>query len=146
MIMDTYDKPKRGLESEPTQDDRLMAALAHVAVVVGFTMILPAIIWFIYRDKSPYVRFQALQAFVWQLIITAGGFVIGGCMLMAMMMSGAMADNGNGGGFACFPFAFFCGVILLGIGFTIYGIYAAIATFGGADFRYPIVGSWLENR
>lgn len=144
--MDAYDKPKRGTWAEPTQDDRIMAAVSHIAIVIGLGIILPGIIWLVYRDKSPYVRFQALQAAVWQLVTTVAGFIAGGCVFTAMIMTGVMADNGNGGGFVCLPFPIFCGVALLSVVFTIYGIYAAIATFGGSDFRYPVIGNWLENR
>jgi uncharacterized Tic20 family protein len=146
MNMDAYDKPKRGIGTETTQDDRIMAALSHIAIVIGLAIILPGIIWFVYRDKSPYVRFQALQAAVWQLITTVGGMLVAGCAFMALMMTGMMADSSNSGGFVCLPFPVICGVILVSIAFTIYGLYAAIVTFGGSDFRYPVIGSWLENR
>lgn len=146
MNMDAYDKPKRGLYDAPEQDERIMAALSHVSIVIGLAVILPAIIWFAYKDKSPYVRFQALQATIWQLVTTVGGMIFGGCAFVALMMTGAMADSGDGGGFVCLPFPIFCLVGLLSVAFTIYGIYAAIVTFGGSDFRYPIISSWLENR
>lgn len=64
----------------PTQDERIMAALAHVTVIwPTLGMIAPIVIWGTQREKSPFVGFQALQAAAYQFILILGGLVAGVC-------------------------------------------------------------------
>src|SRR5512141_2065517 len=59
----------------PTQNDRIMAALAHATAILPVTgVIAPIVIWVTQKDKSEYVAFQALQAIAYQLLIILGWF------------------------------------------------------------------------
>ena len=54
---------------EPTQDERTMAFLAHLLqVFTGF--IAPLVIYCVKQD-SRFVKFHALQSFIWQLCYMA---------------------------------------------------------------------------
>jgi uncharacterized Tic20 family protein len=54
--------------TRPTQDDRIMAALSHITVILPFFgVVAPIIIWVTQKEKSQYVAFQALQALAYQL-------------------------------------------------------------------------------
>ena len=47
----------------PTQDERVMAAVAHATIIFSAVgLIGPLIIWGTQREKSPFLAFQALQA------------------------------------------------------------------------------------
>src|SRR5690606_22717241 len=77
-----------------TNDEKLWAAVAHgsiwitalisvmtVGVLVPISVFVPLVIYFLFRKRSDYVAFHALQAFVLQLVGTVGAFallVIGG--------------------------------------------------------------------
>ena len=62
-------------ETQPTQNDRIMAALAHTAAILPMWGIVAAIvIWVTQKDKSEYVGFQALQAIAYQLIMVLAWF------------------------------------------------------------------------
>src|SRR5262245_59935840 len=87
------EKLKRAPRSYSTlavsDDERLWAAVAHasawvtaliVLVSYGFliplSIFIPLVIYFMFRRRSGYVVFHALQAFVLQLVGTVGAFAI----------------------------------------------------------------------
>src|SRR5438128_536437 len=68
-----------------SDEERQWAAIAHASIwftilggiltagfVVPISIFVPLVIYFMYRKKSDYVVFHALQAFVVQLIATVG--------------------------------------------------------------------------
>jgi len=72
-----------------TDDERLWAAVAHISAWVTFlggiatigtiipvSIFIPLIVYFLFRRKSDYVAFHALQAFVIQLIGTVGAAIL----------------------------------------------------------------------
>ena len=70
--------------SPPNQNDKIMAALAHISALLPFMgVIAPIIIWATQRDKSEYVAFQALQAVVYQLLMILAWFVGMGCYMLS---------------------------------------------------------------
>lgn len=47
----------------PTQDERIMAAVAHATVIwPTLGLLAPLVIWGTQREKSPFVGFQSIQA------------------------------------------------------------------------------------
>src|SRR5215210_4624103 len=58
---------------QPTEDERILAALAHASIVANVVnlagMIATSLIWTIQRERSPYVRAHALQALVYQGVV-----------------------------------------------------------------------------
>lgn len=70
---------------EPSQDERVMSALAHGAAIIYFMgLIAPIVIWATQREKSAYVRFQALQAVAYQLAMLLGMFLAMGCYMCSI--------------------------------------------------------------
>ena len=66
----------------PSQDERVMAALAQISVLVPFLgVIAPIVIWVTQKDKSRYVAFQSLQAVAFQLTLVFAWFVGMGCYM-----------------------------------------------------------------
>ncbi len=135
-----------------TQDERTIAALAHVSVLLPLMgVIAPIVIWVTQKERSRFVAFQALQAIAWQLLMILIWFGGMACYMGSFFVSffGTVAlqsSSPNGPPLAFFlPFAL---MILLfaamGI-FVIYGIVAAVLTFQGKDFRYLLVGRWVER-
>src|SRR3989304_3138765 len=64
-------------------DERMWAMMAHLSILLnlatGFLgMVAPIVIYAIYKDRSRYVAYQSMQAFVFQLVWWLGGsFFIG---------------------------------------------------------------------
>jgi uncharacterized Tic20 family protein len=138
----------------PSQNDKIMAALAHISAVVPFMgVIAPIVIWATQRDKSEYIAFQALQAVAYQLSMILAWFVGMGCYMLSfftMFLGAPFADSG-GVGRSVMPYFMFVPFIVLGaifIGgalFIIYGVIAAIQVVRGRNFRYILIGNWLTN-
>ncbi len=147
------------LASSPSaQNDKIMAALAHVSAILPFMgVIAPIVIWVTQKDKSEFVAFQALQAIAYQLIMIFAWFVGMGCYMLSFFSIFLTIPFAGGGGevdptVAPFfltgffiPFIIFGAIFIGGAIFIIYGIVAAISTFQGKDFRYIIIGSRLAN-
>jgi len=102
-----------------TKDEKTMAMLAHLAIFV-LGMIGPGIILLINKDNSPYVRYHATQALIFQAISFVISFtVIFGCLLVTFGM--------------CFPIAF--------IGFipAIFGLLKGLKANEGTWEGYPMM-------
>lgn len=144
-----------------TQDERIIAALAHVSVLVPMIgMIAPITIWVTQRERSRYVRFQALQAVAFQLTFILLWVIGIGCymtffflmffssFILPGVFQGTDATPVVGallGGMFLVPFSIIILMIVMFFTMMIYGIVAAILTFQGKEFRYVIVGRWVER-
>ncbi len=129
-----------------TQDDRIMAALSHVTVVLSLVGVIgPLLVYLTQKDRSRFVAFQALQAIAYQLSIVLFWFLGFGCYMasfIVLMLGTGMNDPGP---LVAFPLGIL-GLVLLGWFLLIlYGFVAAAQTLQGKDFRYLIIGPVLEN-
>jgi uncharacterized Tic20 family protein len=128
-------------------DERTWAMLAHLSVllnlVTGFLGPVAAlIIYFVYKDRSRYVAYQSMQAFVFQLIWwVGGGLLIAGIWGATGLLSVVII------GLLCIPFALIGTFILLIMPLVslVYGVVGGIQTSQGQDFRYWLVGDWVRD-
>jgi len=121
--------------------------LAHLSVllnlVTGFLGPIAAlIIYFVYKDRSRYVAYQAMQASVFQLIWWVGGGLLIGLIwgatgLLSIVLIGLL----------CIPFSLIATFILLIMPLVslVYGVVGGIQTSQGQDFRYWLVGDWVRG-
>ena len=144
----------------PNQDERVMAALAHVAVILPtMGIIAPIVIWATQKEKSQYVAFQALQALAYQLCMIAA-FLIGIACYMCSFFSTFISTFSTIPLQALqvpqwvesfiplsfvIPMLVFGGIFLGGFIFIVYGIIAAFMAFQGKPFRYIIIGRRVER-
>jgi len=151
-----------------TQDECILAALAHASVILPFWGLIGAIvIWATQREKSRFVGFQALQALVYQLALIVGGFLGVACYMCSFFLIiflvlpvgayaiGAFATEGAAnsdllGGLlgivmTTFPFCIMGVLALVGFAYVFYGLYGAVRVLQGRDFRYAIIGRRLEQ-
>ena len=145
------------IDSDPTREDRLVAALCHASAVYLFTgMLVPLIIWQSQKERSPLLRRQALQALIYQGIGTAAYGLAMFFLMLAyffVMIPLMMANSGhvNLEDFQTIILILF-GLIMLGglfLSFIIVPIYYVFAVLGvvrnlqGRDFHYPLIGKWV---
>ena len=144
--------------STPSQNDKIMAALAHVSALLPLMgVIAPIVIWATQKDKSEFVAFQALQAIVYQLIMIFAWFIGMGCYMLSFFstfLTIPFAGSGSENdptvnpffmlGFII-PFIIFGAVFVGGAIFIVYGIVGAIMTFQGKDFHYVVIGKRLAG-
>jgi uncharacterized Tic20 family protein len=142
-----------------SQNERGLAGLAHGSILLGlFTsgiggIIAALIIWLTQKERSPYVAFQALQALVYQgltFLIIMTCWCFWGLMWTASILAPLLGnpdlyqDNP--------PATLWVGLVMmiipLGVwGLTIlYGLYGAARCFAGHDFKYAVIGNWLESQ
>jgi len=134
-------------------ENRLLAALAHGAVATqGIGILVGVVVYVTQRDKSHYAAFQGLQAALFQLanlIITIGLWVVCGILYgLSMILLIVQADaNPDAAPPAIFWIAMISVVIPLiyMILIGLYGLWAAVRTWQGRDFKYPLIGDWLEK-
>jgi uncharacterized Tic20 family protein len=126
-----------------TSDERTWAMLAHLSILLNlFTGVLgpvaALIIYLVYKDRSRYVAYQSLQAFLYQLIVLIGG---GALVAIAWTISGLLAVVLIG--CLCMPFALLLTIALIAA--PIYSIVGAIQCNSGQDFKYWLIGDWVRS-
>lgn len=131
------------------REEQYLCAILHAASPLGLFAIVSSIVVFAgKRDKSAFVAIQSLQAALFQglsLLLFGGTFLIvmGGFQYAAV--SGLIAQTGVTNpeltnqliivGGVAFGFIYFFQFV-----FPLIGIYGAIRTLSGVNFRYPILG------
>jgi len=131
-------------------ESRLLAALAHGSVILqGMGMLVGVLVYVTQREKSRFAAFQALQAAVYQLItmivIMAMWVLWGACYALSFIPLIGLPEDAPpppifwvGLGSMVIPLA----VMAL---FGLYGLWAALRVWQGRDFRYALIGAWLER-
>lgn len=126
-----------------TSDERTWAMLAHLSVLVNLVTgslgpLIPLIIYLVYKDRSRYVAYQSLQAFVFQLLWWVGGGVV---IASAWVITGLLMPVLIG--FLCLPIALLISFLPLGV--MVYGVIAGIRASQGEDFKYWLVGDAVRG-
>jgi len=93
----------------------------------------------VYKDRSRYVAYHSLQAFIFQLIWWVGGGALAG---IAWALSGALVAV-VGLGCLCMPVALL--ITLIPLAALVYGVVGAIQCSQNADFRYWLIGDWVRG-
>jgi uncharacterized protein len=116
-------------------DEKLWGMLAHLLALLGYVVVVgeyiaPLVIYLVYKDRSRFVAFHALQALFFQLLALAVTIAL---MLFSVVTLG-------------------CGILLavpleiaLAIAVLVYTIIAAIQANNGVWYELPIVGRWARN-
>ncbi len=136
---------------ETTSDERIMAAIAHGAIVLPmWGTIASIVIWATQKDKSDYVSHQALQAVGWQISQIAIMFLGMGCYMCSFftMIPATEMSMGSDTAFPFFfmiPFATMGLMMLTTLVFIAIGLYAAVRSLQERPFTYPFIGRRIED-
>ncbi len=136
-------------------------ALAGLAYLLG---LIPAmVIFFLKKDDSPYVRFHALQAALYAGFVSVlGAFLLAAQTALlfltgvsAFLATNVIADTVRPDTPRVYLVVTIIMVVinLLGLslmasvicGLILVNIIAAIFTFAGKSWRYPLLGNWTES-
>lgn len=128
-------------------DERTWGLLAHLSVllnlITGFAGPIAAlVIYIIYKERSRYVAYHALQSAIFQMIWWFGGGVLIGIMWAIVGALSAILI-----GVVLIPVALILTFVLalLPLGALIYGIVGAVQVSQGQDFKYWLVGDWVRG-
>jgi uncharacterized Tic20 family protein len=160
-------KPRSYSTVNVTNEERLWAGVAHASVwltmlgglftggfIVPVSVFIPLVIYLMYRKQSDYVAFHALQAFALQLLGTVGAFallIVGGIawgvgMVIALLAIVVLA------GVILVPVWGLVGIVLLlavalmPLAALLLGTIAAVETYNGRDYRYPVISRWIDRQ
>ena len=139
-----------------SSDEKILAGFAYL---LGF---IPAIlIWFLKKDDSPYVNFQAMQAALYcGMVSSVTALLLAvGAILIVIMMAGAfigtnvIADTLRPENpliylvltmiMAMIIIAGFGITAFFWIGLKLVNLIASVFVFNGKDWRYPVIGDWI---
>jgi uncharacterized protein len=124
-------------------DERTWAMIAHLSIlgnlVTGFLGPVAAlVIYLVYKERSRYVAYQAMQAFVFQLIWWVGGWALAGIIWTISGVLTAVLI-----GLLCMPLA--CLISFIPLGALVYGVIAGVQASQGQDFKYWLIGDWVRQ-
>jgi hypothetical protein len=147
--------------------ERLWAALAHASglltllAVLGtgpgvvVALLIPLGIYFIFRRRSEYVAFHALQAFTMQTVTTIGvaiTVIVGMLVLVPLIILSGLFSFVLVGIPFLIMFVLMAALLAI-VGFTavfvilpIYSMIAAHAAWNGRAYRYPYVADWVDDQ
>ena len=128
-------------------DARTWAMVAHLSVllnlVTGFLgVVATLVIYLIFKDRSRFVGYQAMQAFVFQLIFWAGGgLAIGVIWAITGALSAILI------GVLCVPFSLLLTIVLalMPLVALVYGVYGGLEANQGKEFKYWLIGDWVRG-
>lgn len=160
---------KRGVRPAPAQvsdDEKLWAAIAHASslLTIGMlvvsaglgsllTLFIPLAIYLVYRHKSEFVAYHALQAFVAQavgsigvmVLLTAGTIVFIVLTLISLVLMLVVV------GFVLLPIVVILGLVALGailllpLVILVLSMIAAVEAWDGRYYKYPWIGDWVDT-
>jgi uncharacterized Tic20 family protein len=113
-----------------TPEERTWAMLAHLSALLGYVVVLgqyiaPLVIYLVYRERSRFVAFHALQALYFQLALL---------LLWIVVFVATLVTCGLGAIFAVVP-------IVLNLVFV---LMAAIRANSGEWYELPLVGAMVR--
>ena len=122
--------PDGQTEAEPMspQDERTWSIIAHLSVLAALVGLMPLgalIVWLIYKDRSPKVRFHAAQAFWYQVAWLA-------ILLVYTLISAVLA-------------LVVIGIFMLFLVPLVHGCYAAYQVSQGVDYRYTFIADRVDG-
>jgi uncharacterized Tic20 family protein len=138
------------MDGKISSDEKLMSLLSHLSIIIpNIGVIAPIIIWVTQKDKSKFVRFNAIQSIFFQLFffILVILSVFTGVILM-LVSTFILTKNPNAAPGTLFWVSM--GIVYLYfplyIIFVIYAVAAGVKSFKGRIFRYLIIGRIIERR
>ncbi|MCW5936906.1 MAG: DUF4870 domain-containing protein [Fimbriimonadaceae bacterium] len=111
-----------------SSEEKTWGALAHVLGMVGgwvgFGWVVALVVWMVYKDKSRFVAFHALQALLFQVALTVLGIVAGFLAVTIVLI----------------PVAIVMGIVLLVASFAL-PILGAVKAYDGQLYELPLIGT-----
>lgn len=139
-------------------EERWLASMGHFAVIIMlWGMLAPAAAWILQGKRSLFLRFQSVQALVFQagtllLLIVSGCLYFGAAFFfifsMGLSREPSITSPTGMAGLIVFLLSMLCTlVIVLTVPLLhIMGQWAGYRVLKGDDYRYPIVGKLVEKR
>lgn len=127
------------------EEERIWAMLSHLSILLNLLSgflggIAAIIIFFIYKDRSRFVAYHAMQSFIFQSLTWIGLGVIGGLIVFLSLVFSLFFIP-----LICFIPGIFIFIFCLSYASIVYGIIGSIRVNEGNDFQYFLVGDWVHT-
>jgi uncharacterized Tic20 family protein len=133
-------------------DARIVSAIAHASIIFpGIGILVPVIIWSFRKKYSNFVRNQALQALVFQLVqwiwiqlITL--LVFSAVFIYALISTASRLTPAIYSGRMLT--ASLISILAIAIGWVFYllfGVIGSVVCLSGRSFQYPLLGNWIHK-
>jgi uncharacterized Tic20 family protein len=154
-----YDPSTPGEETSTLNEeheDRWVSAMGHFCIIIPIWGLLsPIMAWTLQGKRSLFVKVQAMQTVVYQVFVSLLSFLPGfvylfGFMIFFLFAGLGFAENegtslAGAGAIAIILFGLLALLIALFIPlFHILGQWAGYRVLKGDDYRYPLLGRWVE--
>jgi uncharacterized Tic20 family protein len=123
----------------PSQEDRGLAAAAHLSFFVGFWLAAPIAIYAIKRKESRFVAHQAAQAALVQILFGGGSFVAAIVFFIAGVAAGIIGDK-HGVVAALIAIVPMLAISVGGLAVVVVHLVAAYRAWQGQRWSIPIAG------
>ena len=149
-----YDPNAADAALDEGHEERFAASMGHFCVIFPLTgMLVPLALWAVQGKRSAFMKFQSLQTVVFQalaalvaLILAALAVVVMAVALLLLFSAPNPGQPSIEGLFGAFLSLICLAVILLIVPlFQIIGQWAGLRILQGHDYRYPLIGRWVEN-
>jgi uncharacterized Tic20 family protein len=135
-VAEPYSQPAPLTPSE----ERTWAMISHLSILANLVtgllgVAVPLVVYLSFKDRSRYVAFQSMQAFIFQLIAWAGAGILAA---IAWTISGVLAVILIG----CLLMPLALLISLIPLAALVYGVIGAVQTNQGQNFKYWLVGDW----
>jgi len=155
-----YDFLRRGegqLSLNEEHEDRWVASMGHFSIIIVlWGMLVPLLVWFTQGKRSSFLKLQSVQAFAFQtgtLLLYIFSMIIyfGGSIFFFLSIGGMDAANLDSSigiiSLVVFLGSSLCafGILLLVPILHIMGQWAGYRNLKGDEYRYPIIGIWVER-
>jgi len=118
----------------------------NLAAALGYPIGIIAIISLIMEKENRFVKFHALQSILLHvafIVVAIALWIIGIVLLIAGIAASAATNSGAVGGIM----GMLMGLVWLVVVIAYLGglIFAAVKSYGGAEFKLPIIGNMAEK-
>ncbi len=113
----------------------------NITALIGYIFGIVALVLIFIEKDNKFVRFHALQSVMWAVVCTVGLIAVAIVGVILTMILGAASETlGMLAGGLTF-------LLYLGVFFAFIGglLFAAIKSFGGAEFKLPVVGNMVQK-
>lgn len=138
-------------KSEHSQEERLLAAIAHASIIAsGIGVVVGLVIYLTEKENSVWTARQALQAAIYQLaglaIIAVAwvGWMVFYFVVIFALVESDMDSEAPPPAF-WFSLASMCCPMFITFAWILYGFYGALRTWLGNDFRYVLIGRLVDG-
>lgn len=118
----------------------------NLAAALGYPIGIIAIICLIMEKENKFVKFHALQSILLHvafIVVAIVVWILGIILLVAGAAASAATDSGAAGGLIGMLFGLVWLVVIVAyIGGL---IFAAVKSYGGAEFKLPVIGNMAAN-